>query len=59
MKNDSTPALRIKLAIDWLKGIKMDIPNSRWVMLCIGFYVISAALFKLAEAIVVLSPVLK
>lgn len=49
----------IKLAIDWLKGMKMDIPYSRWVMFCIGVYVLAAAFDKLAGAAAALTQVLR
>nr|WP_315249332.1 hypothetical protein [uncultured Duganella sp.] len=57
--NDSTKRPGIKLAIEWLKGMKMDIPHSKWVMFCIGVYVLAAAFDKLAAAAVTLVPVLK
>lgn len=57
--NDSTKRPGIKLAIDWLKGVKMDIPHSRWVMFSIGVYVLAAALDKLIGAVVALLPVLR
>ena len=44
--------------MDWLKGIKMDIPYSRWVMFSIGAYVLAAALDKVASALVAISPLL-
>lgn len=43
---------RIKFGIDWLKGIKMDIPNSKWVMFTIGIYVLAAAFDKFAPAFI-------
>ena len=58
-KNDSTSRPGIKVAIDWLKGVKMDIPYSRWVMFAIGAYVLAAALDKLAAAFVVLVPIVR
>jgi hypothetical protein len=56
--NDSTKRPGIKLAIDWLKGLKMDIPHSRWVMFAIGVYALAAAFDKIAGAIGVLIPIL-
>jgi hypothetical protein len=55
----STKRRRIKVAIEWLKGMKMDIPHSKWVMFCIGVYVLAAAFDKLAAAAVVLAPMLR
>ena len=57
--NDSTNRPRIKLAIDWIKGIKMDIPHSRWVMFAIGVYVLAAAVDKLTVAVVALAPLIR
>ncbi|QNB08333.1 hypothetical protein G5S34_17280 [Herbaspirillum frisingense] len=57
-KNSSTRRPGIKLAIDWLKGVKMDIPYSRWVMFAIGTYVLCAAFDKLAAALCSLLPLL-
>lgn len=49
--NDSTKPAGIKLAIDWLKGIRMHIPHSKWVMFTIGVYVLAAALGKAVESV--------
>jgi hypothetical protein len=57
--NDSTKRPGIKLAIDWLKGLKMDIPHSRWVMFAIGVYVLAAAFDKVAGAIGLLLPLMR
>jgi hypothetical protein len=54
-KNDSTNRPGIKLAIDRFKGLKMDIPYSRWVMFAIGMYVLAAAFDKIAGALVTLA----
>ena len=48
----------MKLAIEWLKGLKMDIPHSKWVMFSIGVYVLAAAFDKIAAAIGTLTPLL-
>lgn len=45
-KNDTTKTSGIRLAIDWLRGMKMHIPNSKWVMFTIGIYVLAAAFEK-------------
>jgi hypothetical protein len=45
----STDKPGIKLVIDWIKGVRMDIPYSRWVMFSIGVYVLAAALDKLSS----------
>lgn len=45
--------------MDWLKGIKMDIPYSKWVMFSIGVYVMAAAMDKFATAIAMLAPMLR
>lgn len=57
--NDSTKPASIKLAIDWLKGIRMNIPHSRWVMFSIGAYVLAAALGKIVESAIPLIELLK
>ena len=57
--NDSRSGPRIKFVLDWLKGIRMDIPHSRWIMFSIGAYVLAAALAKLAEAIAALAPLIQ
>lgn len=57
--NHSTTSPRIKLVIDWFKGVKMDIPYSKWVMFSIGMYVLAAAFDKLVSAYVVLAPVIR
>ena len=57
--NDSTKRQGIKLAIDWLKGLRMDIPHSKWVMFSIGVYVLAAAFDKVAAAIGALIPLLQ
>jgi len=57
--NDSTKRPGIKLAIDWLKGLRMDIPHSKWVMFAIGVYVLAAAFDKIAAAVGALAPLLK
>ena len=57
--NDSRNRPRIKFVADWLKGIKMDIPYSRWVMFSIGVYVLSLAASRLADAVVTLLPLLR
>jgi hypothetical protein len=57
--NDSTNKPRIKVVIDWLKGIKMDIPYSRWIMFSLGVYVLSAAFDKVAAALAVLTPLIR
>lgn len=54
--NDSSSTPRIKVALDWFKGLKMDIPHSRWVMFSIGAYVLAKALAVVAEAISMLAP---
>lgn len=48
----------MKLVIEWLKGLKMDIPHSKWVMFSIGVYVLAAAFDKAAAAIRTLLPLL-
>jgi hypothetical protein len=57
--NDSTKRPHIKLAVDWLKGLKMDIPHSRWVMFAIGVYVLAAAFDKVASALGALAPLIQ
>lgn len=57
--DDTTKRPRIKLAIDWLKGVKMDIPYSRWVMFSIGVYVLTCALEKVISAACALVPLLR
>lgn len=49
--NDTTKRPRIKLAIEWLRGLRMDIPHSKWVMFSIGVYVLAAAFDKVAAAV--------
>lgn len=49
--NHSTKIDRIKVVIDWVKGIRMDIPYSKWVMFSIGIYVLSAAIAKVTPTI--------
>lgn len=56
--NHSTKSRGIKLAIEWLKGVRMDIPHSKWVMFSIGVYVLAAALDKAAVALSTLLPLL-
>lgn len=48
----------MKLAIEWLKGLKMDIPHSKWVMFSVGVYVLAAAFDKIASAVGSLVPLL-
>lgn len=55
----TTERSRIKIAIEWVKGIKMDIPHSKWVMFAIGFYVLAAAFDKMASAAAQLVMLLK
>lgn len=57
--NNSTKKSGIKLAIDWMKCVKMDIPYSRWVMFSLGVYVLAEAVNKLTEAIIKLHMVLQ
>lgn len=57
--NDSTNRPRIKLAIEWLRGLKMDIPHSKWVMFSIGVYVLAAAFDKVAAALKTLVPLMQ
>lgn len=57
--NHSTKPAGIRLAIDWLKGLRMHIPNSKWVMFSIGAYVLALAFAKVVEAILPLIPLLK
>jgi hypothetical protein len=56
--NDTSKKPGIKLAIDWLKGLKMGFPNSRWVMFSIGVYVLAAAAEKLITALATVAPLL-
>lgn len=58
-QDDSTNRPGIKLVIDWLKGVKMDIPYSKWVMFSIGVYVLAAAFDKLSAALTVLIPMIR
>jgi hypothetical protein len=57
--NDTTKRPRIKLAVDWLKGMKMDIPYSRWVMFALGVYVLACAADRIASAVAALAPILR
>jgi len=54
--NHSTNKPGIKLVIDWIKGIKMDIPHSKWVMFSIGVYVLVAAFERAVNALVAALP---
>ena len=59
VKNDTTRAPGIKLAIDWLKGMRMHIPYSKWVMFTLGVYVLACALDRVSAAIGSLIPLFR
>ena len=41
---------RIRFVLNWLKGVKLDIPHSKFVMFAIGVYILVLAFAKGAEA---------
>lgn len=42
---------RIRLIFDWVKGVKVDIPYSKFVMFSVGVYILSLAASRLIESI--------
>lgn len=56
--NDSSKRPGIRLAIDWLKGLRMHIPHSKWVMFAIGVYVLAAAFSELARGLMAMAPLI-